>query len=87
MKIQINELLIIGLSKSLFYNFIMKMISISHFKKGAIILQFNTAVTDLKVLGILTSHCRRNMNTEYTHLIGYKCTVFSLKNANDVSTY
>jgi hypothetical protein len=35
-----------------------------NFKKGAIIIKLNAAVTNVNVWGILMSHCGRDKNTE-----------------------
>jgi hypothetical protein len=40
------------------------MVEISNFKKGAIVMKLNAAVTNLNVLGILMFHCGRDKNTE-----------------------
>jgi hypothetical protein len=38
-------------------------------KKRATVIKSNATVTNLNVQGILVSHCRRDRNVEYTHLI------------------
>jgi hypothetical protein len=39
------------------------MVETVNFKKGAIIIKLNAAVTNLNVWGILMSHCGRDKNT------------------------
>jgi hypothetical protein len=46
------------------------MIEILNFKKIPTIIKLNATVTNLNVCRILMPHCRRDKNTEYTHLTG-----------------
>jgi hypothetical protein len=46
------------------------MIDTLHFKKGAKIINLNTALTNLNVWGNLMRHFRRDKNMKKNHLTG-----------------